>query len=159
MENIHAPCHQRQEFDCVKTDMKFERKSVQVMTNGSQSTAVKGRAKKIFALRHETREVQDLASELERRPRSRSASSGVKVIGSSEQEHVVDALAMIGEERRGSLRKASGSWQTSIDPEVSEWGNPPARVSLPEYIGQGGKPGELNHLSTLRKRHQPRFPE
>ena len=28
----------------------------------------------------------------------------VKVIGSSEQEHVVDALAMIGEERRESLR-------------------------------------------------------
>ena len=48
---------------------------------------------------------------------------------------MVDALAMIGDERRGSLRKASGSWQTSIDPEVSEWGNPPARVSAPEYIG------------------------
>ena len=68
-------------------------------------------------------------------------------------------MAMIGDERRGSLRKASGSWQTSIDPEVSEWGNPPARVSIPESIGYGGKPGELNHLSTLRKRHQPRFPE
>lgn len=29
-----------------------------------------------------------------------------------------------GDERRGSLRKASGSWQTNIDPEISEWGNP-----------------------------------
>ena len=48
---------------------------------------------------------------------------------------MVDALAMIGEERRDSLRKASGSWQISFDPEVSEWGNPPARVSLTEYIG------------------------
>jgi len=33
----------------------------------------------------------------------------------------VDALAMIGDERRDSLRKASGSWQISFDPEVSEW--------------------------------------
>jgi len=39
--------------------------------------------------------------------------------------HVVDALAITGEEGRGSLRKAAGSWQTSIDPQMSEWGNPP----------------------------------
>jgi hypothetical protein len=38
--------------------------------------------------------------------------------------HVVDALAITGEEGRGSLRKAAGSWQTSIDPQISEWGNP-----------------------------------
>ncbi len=38
--------------------------------------------------------------------------------------HVVDALAITGDEGRGSLRKAPGSWQTSIDPEMSEWGNP-----------------------------------
>lgn len=56
---------------------------------------------------------------------TRGSAAGGKAIGSSEQEHVVDALAMIGEEGRGSLRKASGSWQTSCDPEVSEWGNPP----------------------------------
>ena len=49
--------------------------------------------------------------------------------------HVVDALAMIGEEGRDSLRKASGSWQMSFDPEISEWGNPPVKVSLSEYIG------------------------
>jgi hypothetical protein len=36
----------------------------------------------------------------------------------------VDALAITGEEGRGSLRKAAGSWQTSIDPQISEWGNP-----------------------------------
>ena len=47
------------------------------------------------------------------------------VIGSSEQVHVVDALAITGDEGRGSLRKASGSWQTSFDPKMSEWGNPP----------------------------------
>tara|TARA_Y100000590_G_scaffold234699_1_gene264234 strand:+ start:553 stop:702 length:150 start_codon:yes stop_codon:yes gene_type:complete len=38
--------------------------------------------------------------------------------------HVVDALAITGDEGRGSLRKASGSWQTNFDPEMSEWGNP-----------------------------------
>lgn len=47
------------------------------------------------------------------------------VIGSSEQVHVVDALAITGDEGRGSLRKATGSWQTSFDPSMSEWGNPP----------------------------------
>jgi len=48
----------------------------------------------------------------------------LKVIGSSTKVHVVDALAITGEEGRGSLRKAAGSWQTSIDPQMSEWGNP-----------------------------------
>ena len=38
--------------------------------------------------------------------------------------HVVDALAITGDEGRGSLRKAPGSWQTSFDPGMSEWGNP-----------------------------------
>jgi hypothetical protein len=49
--------------------------------------------------------------------------------------HLVDALAMIGDEGRVSLRKASGSWQLSFDPEMSEWGNPPLGVSQTEYIG------------------------
>jgi hypothetical protein len=48
---------------------------------------------------------------------------------------MVNALAITGDEGRGSLRNFSGSWQTSFDPEVSEWGNPPARVSISEYIG------------------------
>ena len=52
------------------------------------------------------------------------------VIGSSEQVHVVDALAITGDEGRGSLRKAEGSWQTSFDPPISEWGNP-ARMGHP----------------------------
>jgi len=44
---------------------------------------------------------------------------------------------------------------------MSEWGNPPVirQVSCAEYIGTGGERGELKHLSTLRKRNQPRFPE
>ena len=70
---------------------------------------------------------------------------------------MVDALAMIGDEGRDSLRYASGSWQISFDPEISEWGNPPAKVSHTEYIGVRGEPGELKHLSSSRKRHQPRF--
>jgi len=39
----------------------------------------------------------------------------------------VDALALGGEERRGRLRKASGSCLTSFDPGTSEWGNPTLR--------------------------------
>jgi len=38
--------------------------------------------------------------------------------------HVVDALAMIGDEGRDSLRKAAGSRQMGADPQISEWGNP-----------------------------------
>ena len=69
-------------------------------------------------------------------------------------------MAVRGDERRGSLRKASGSRQTDFDPEMSEWGNPAIIrwLSYAEYIGVRGEPGELKHLSTLRKRNQPRFP-
>ena len=55
---------------------------------------------------------------------SGNAQADTLVIGSSEQVHVVDALAITGDEGRGSLRKAVGSWQTSFDPPISEWGNP-----------------------------------
>ena len=47
------------------------------------------------------------------------------VIWSSEEAHTVDALAVRGDERRDSLRKAPGRRQISFDPEMSEWGNPP----------------------------------
>ena len=72
----------------------------------------------------------------------------------------MDALAVRGDEGRCSMRNASGSLQTSFDPEVSEWGNPPdiSQVSYTEYIGVRGEPGELKHLSTQRKRNQPRSP-
>ena len=50
-----------------------------------------------------------------------------KVIGSSDKVHVVDALAITGDEGRASLRKAGGSWQWSFDPPMSEWGNPPVK--------------------------------
>jgi hypothetical protein len=41
----------------------------------------------------------------------------------------VDVLASRGDERRGSLRYAPGSWQSSIDPEISECGNAAATTS------------------------------
>ncbi len=43
-----------------------------------------------------------------------------------------------GDEGRGWLRKAPGSCQPSVDPGMSEWGNPALRIAaLPftEYIG------------------------
>jgi len=36
----------------------------------------------------------------------------------------VDALASTTDERRGWLRKATGSCRPSFDPWMSEWGNP-----------------------------------
>lgn len=48
----------------------------------------------------------------------------VSVLGRS-----VDALAHVADEGRCSLRYSSGSWQTSCDPRVSEWGNPTGVVS------------------------------
>ena len=36
---------------------------------------------------------------------------------------------------------------------------PACWASRPESIGAGGEPGELKHLSTPRKRNQPRFPK
>ena len=58
---------------------------------------------------------------------SRSESTGdqdSRLMGSSDEVHVVDALAITGDEGRGSLRKAAGSRQTGFDPQMSEWGNP-----------------------------------
>ena len=46
----------------------------------------------------------------------------VSVLGRS-----VDALVPGADEGRGRLRYASGSCQPSVDPRMSEWGNP-ARV-------------------------------
>ena len=36
------------------------------------------------------------------------------IIESSNKAHMKDALAVEGDERRGSLRKASGSWQQTL---------------------------------------------
>lgn len=41
-----------------------------------------------------------------------------------------DALAYNGYEGRRSLRNASGRWQATCDPEMSEWGNPIEQTSI-----------------------------
>jgi hypothetical protein len=73
----------------------------------------------------------------------------------------VDALAVRGEERRERLRKATGSCQLNVI--TCGYLNGETRhiyVShVTEYIGNVGEPGELKHLSTQRKRNQPRFRE
>ena len=59
----------------------------------------------------------------------------------------------------GACDKRGGAGKRALYPTISEWGNPPFfNVSAPEFIGCRGKPGELKHLSTQRKRNQPRFP-
>jgi hypothetical protein len=37
--------------------------------------------------------------------------------------------------------------------------HPACWISCSEYIAAGSEPGELKHLSTPRKRNQPRFPK
>ena len=46
------------------------------------------------------------------------------VIMISDLGHEMDALGHAGEEGRCRLRKSTVSCQTSVDPYVSEWGNP-----------------------------------
>ena len=79
-------------------------------------------------------------------------SRGVKVIGSSDEVHVVDALAITGEEGRASLRKAWGSWQRSFDPAMSEWGNPALHRTLSARERQEvAVSGSLSSLSVKGK--------
>src|SRR3954451_21659719 len=67
----------------------------------------------------------------------------------------------LGTERRRRTwhaAKSPGEMRAIVDPGISEWGNPPARVSPSEFIGRRGEPGELKHLSSRRKGHQTRLP-
>jgi len=77
--------------------------------------------------------------------------------------HLVDALALRGDEGRGTLRKARGRGERSVIPGCPNGATHPSRatwrVSRAEFIGAGGEPGELKHLSSRRNRHQPRFRE
>ena len=63
-----------------------------------------------------------------------------------------DVLASGGVEGRGRLRKARGSCQTSVDPEIPE-------LTGTESIGACGERGELKHLSNRRKGKKNRFPQ
>ena len=68
----------------------------------------------------------------------------------------------IGSRRRA--RQAAigpGEAQTALDPGIPEWGNP-AAVMGGYRVGDHpsrGQPGELKHLSTPRRRNQPRSRE
>ena len=77
----------------------------------------------------------------------------------SDSGHEVDALGHAGEEGRCRPRKSAVSCQTSVDPHVSEWGNPMGVRShnpLVSEVARGSRRGELKHLSTRRKRNQVR---
>ena len=71
---------------------------------------------------------------------------------SSYQGRMGDVLALEGDEGRGSLRKAWGNRQTSVDPGIPE-------LAVTESIGCSGQPGELKHLSNRRNRKKNRFRE
>ena len=77
----------------------------------------------------------------------------------AKQGHSVDALAPGGDEGRGTLRKATGSREQALIRGYPNGATHPYGVVPAESIGRRGKPGELKHLSTRRKRHQTRFRE
>ena len=80
---------------------------------------------------------------------------------SSEEEHKVNALASGAEEGRDKLRKATGSCKWA---SIRRYPNGETLIvknyeAYTEYIGIRGELRELKHLSTWRKRNQPRFRE
>lgn len=77
----------------------------------------------------------------------------------SDSGHEMDALGHAGEEGRCRPRKSTVSCQTSVDPYVSEWGNPvgvKSHHSRLSEVGLESRRRELKHLSTSRKRNQAR---
>ena len=70
---------------------------------------------------------------------------------------MVDAYGVKGRRRTWLAARSGGELLASVEPPMSEWGNP-LRV-MPEDPDVGGPVRELKHLSTGRKRHQPRFPK
>ena len=77
----------------------------------------------------------------------------------SDSGHKMDALGHAGEEGRCRPRKSTVSCQTSVDPYVSEWGNPTGVASSNSAVSEvavESRRRELKHLSTFRKRNQAR---
>ena len=71
----------------------------------------------------------------------------------------MDALGHAGDEGRRRPRKSTVSCQTSVDPYVSEWGNPAGVMScnlMVSKVAMGSERGELKHLSNRRKINQVR---
>ena len=63
---------------------------------------------------------------------------------------------------RGRTRQPAispGELDVSLDPGISEWGNPTSTRSSPhgEHIAVRGQPGEPKHRSTRRRRKRDRF--
>ena len=70
-------------------------------------------------------------------------------------------MALRADERRDKLRKAA---VRSKYPMTRRYLNGETHLSKPqvsitEYIGYGGEPGELKHLSSRRKRKKDRYRE
>ena len=86
----------------------------------------------------------------------------------SYKERMVDALAAEVDERRGKRRYASGRCKQplirrSLNGETLH-GDKPWNVDVkaggkPSEIASSRQPREVKHLSTWRKRNQPRFRE
>ena len=71
----------------------------------------------------------------------------------------MDALGHAGEEGRFRPRKSTVSCQKSVDPHVSEWGNPMGVKSHDgdtSEVVSSSRRRELKHLSTSRKINQVR---
>ena len=79
--------------------------------------------------------------------------------GLSEEERRADALALRAEERRDKLRKAAGSGKYTVIRRSLNGETHVRRPYVPcnESIVVRREPGELKHLSRVRKRNQPRF--
>ena len=91
----------------------------------------------------------------ERRPRSGGDWDQAPLQGASvKQESAQDGcLGRSRRRRTWQAAKSLGELQASVDPGMSEWGNP-AEVILRHP--KGSQPRELKHLSTWRKRNQTR---
>jgi len=67
----------------------------------------------------------------------------------------VDALAVRGDERRGSLRKALGSWQQTLNRGYLNGGTRYDEGRIMDVRKDiQARPWELKHLSTKRNRNQ-----
>jgi hypothetical protein len=81
----------------------------------------------------------------------------------SDSGHEVDALGHAGEEGRCRPRKSPVSCQTSVDPDVSEWGNPAgvrSRYPWPSEVGREEQTEGIETSQYLQEnKSSTRFPE
>ena len=69
----------------------------------------------------------------------------------------MDALALRGDEGRGTLRNVTGSREQALIRKYPNGATPGLARPAHEFIVCWSKPGELKHLSTRRKGHQQRL--